>query len=123
MAEDSYSKPRSQGINQLLGQIYVLEALDREIKRTNARLTKRNTELHDSLLEMRGMYILLQKRKLILMKENSRLYRMIRLSRLQMKDSNPNSQAHLALENLAEATISLQCPEAACDVADIPNPM
>ena len=84
--------------------MHELEVLEREIKRTNARLTKRNTELHDSLLEMRGMYILLQKRNLRLMKDNARLYRMIRLLRLQMKNSNsnPSSQDHFALETLAE---------------------
>ena len=83
MAEASSSKPRSQRINQLLGQVYELEVLEREIKRTNARLTKKNTELHNSLLEMIVMYILWQKRNLRLMKDNSRLYRMIRLLRLQ----------------------------------------
>ena len=72
---------------------------------------------------MRGMYILLQKINLRLMKDNTRHYRMIRLSRLQTKNSNPNSQAHLALETLAEAAISLQDPEATHDGATIPNPM
>ena len=82
MTGASSRKPRSQRINQLLVKLYELEVLEREIKITNARLTKRNTELHDSLLEMRGMYILLQKRNLRLMKDKSRFYRMIRLSRL-----------------------------------------
>ena len=58
MAKASSRKPRSLRINQLLGKIYELEVLERETKRTNARLTKKNTELHNSLLEMRGMYIL-----------------------------------------------------------------
>ena len=53
------------------------------------------------------------------MKDNSKLYRMIRSSRLQKKDSSP--RMHLALETLAEATISLQNPEVAHDIADIPN--
>ena len=48
---------------------------------------------------------------------------MIRLSRLQKKNSNPSSQAHLALETLAEAAISLQNLEVAHDVANIPNLM
>ena len=72
---------------------------------------------------MRGMYILLQKRNPRLMKENAKLYRMIRLSRLQTKNSNPKAQAHLALETLAEEAISLQGSEVSCDVATIPNPM
>ena len=72
---------------------------------------------------MTGMYTIPQKRNLRLMKDNARLYRKIRLSRLQTKNSNPKSQAHLVLETLAEAAISLQDLEAACDVAAIPNPM
>ena len=46
---------------------------------------------------------------------------MIRRSRLQKKDSNPRT--HLALEILVEATISLQNPEVAHDIVDIPNIM
>ena len=88
-----------------------LEVLDREIERNNAILTKKNTELHHSLIEMRGMYVLLKRRNMRLMKDNSRLYRMIRLLRLQKKDSNPKT--HPALETLVEEAISLQDPEAA----------
>ena len=55
------------------------------------------------------------------MKDKYKLYRMIRRSRLQTKDSNPIT--HLALETLVEAAISLQNPEVAHDIADIPNLM
>ena len=123
MEETSSSKPRSQRINQLLGQIHELEVLERDIKRTNAILTKKNTQLHNSLLEMKGMYFLLQKRNLRFMRDNTRLYRMIRLMRLQKKDSNPSPQAHLALETLAEETTSLQDPMAAHEVVVFPKPM
>ena len=77
MAEASSSKPRSQRINQLLGKVHELDFLEREIKRINARLTKINTKLHDSLLEMREMYILQQKWNLRLMKDTSRLYMIV----------------------------------------------
>ena len=70
---------------------------------------------------MRGMYVLLKRRNLRLMKDNSRLYRMIRMLRLQKNDPNPKT--HLALETLAEAAISLQDPEVAHDVVDFPNIM
>ena len=100
-----------------------MEILDREIKGNNAILTKKNTELHNSLLEMRGMYVLLKRRNLRLMKDNSRLYRMVRLSRLENKNSNPISQAHFTLENLAEEPISVQDPEVAHNIIDIPNLM
>ena len=48
---------------------------------------------------------------------------MIRLSRLQKKKSIPSSQAHFALETLAEAAASFQDPEATHDVAALSNPM
>ena len=65
-AETSTSKPRSQRVNKLLEEIDELEVLDREIKR--------NKELHNYFLEMRGMYILLKRRNLRYMKDNTRLY-------------------------------------------------
>ena len=86
IAETSSSIPRSQRINQLLGQIHEMEILDREVKRNNAILTKNNAKLHNSLLEMRGMYVLLKRKNLILMRDNNIFYRMIRLMRLQKKN-------------------------------------
>ena len=59
-----------------------MEILDREVKRNNAVLTKNNAKLHNSLLEMRGMYVLLKRRNLRLMRDNKKIYRMIRLMRL-----------------------------------------
>ena len=64
LAETSSSKPRSHKVNQLLEQIHELEVLDREMKRNNAMLTKRNKELHNSVLEMRGVYVLLKRRNM-----------------------------------------------------------
>ena len=82
MAETSSRKPRFQRVNQLLEQIHELEVLDREIKRNNEILTKRNKELQNSVLEMKGMYIMLKRRNLRYMQENNRIYRMIMLMRL-----------------------------------------
>ena len=50
---------------------------------------------------------------------------MIRLLRLQMNNSNsnPSSQAHFALETLAEAAASFQDPEVAHDATALSNPM
>ena len=58
------------------------------------------------------------------MKDNTRLYRMIKLLRLQVKNSNsnPSSHTHFALETLAEAATIFQDPEAAQDVVVFPNP-
>ena len=102
-----------------------MEFIEREIKRTNAVLTKKNTQLNNSLLEMKGRYFLLQKRNLRFMKDNTRLYRLIRILRLQMNNSisNSRSQAHFALETLAEATTSFQHFEVAHDATALSNPM
>ena len=67
----------------MLRQVHELKVLEREIKRNNDILTKRNKQLQNSVLEMRGMYVLLKRRNIRYMKENTRLYRMIKLLRLQ----------------------------------------
>ena len=72
---------------------------------------------------MKGMYFLLQKKNPRFTKDNTRIYRMIRLLRLQMKNSNLNPQTHFARETLAEAAASFQDPEAAHDVVALSNPM
>ena len=54
------------------------------------------------------------------MKDNSRLYRMIRISRLHNKYSSPRT--HLSLETLAEVAISIFGPKIACETAANPNP-
>ena len=60
--------------------------------------------------------------KLRLMKENTRLNRKIRLSKLKTRNSSPRSQAHQKLETLAEVAMSLYVQEETCDAASIPNP-
>ena len=57
------------------------------------------------------------------MKENTRIYRKIKLSKLQTRNLGPQSQAYHKLETLAEVEMSLCDPEVACDVASIPNPI
>ena len=93
--------------------------MDREIKRNNDILTKRNKQLHNSVLEMRGVYVLLKRRNIRLTKDNTKIYRMIILMRLQNKNANPSPQTQLALETLAEAVTSFQDPEVAHDVSNI----
>ena len=117
----SSRNPKAQKVSQLLSQVYELEVLEREIKRNNAMLTKRNKKLHNSFLEMSGMYILLKRRNLRYMKENTRLYKMIRLLRLQVKNSRQNPSTHFSLEALAEVVVSLQNTESIQDATDPPN--
>ena len=98
-----------------------MEILEREINKNNAILTKRNKQLHNSYLEMRQRYIFLKILNKIYLKENTRMYRMIRIEKLQMKDVKPNSSTHLTLETLAEVAVSLQPLESSQVVANLPN--
>ena len=98
-----------------------MEILEREIKKNNAILTKRNKQLHNSFLEMRGRYILLKRRNLRYMKDKNMLYRIIRLQRLQIKESKQNPSTHLTLETLVEAAVSLQPPESSQGPVNLPN--
>ena len=75
----SSSKTTTQRINQLLRQVYEMEILEREIKKNNVALTSRNKLLHNSYLEQRERYILLKRLNTRYVKDNTRLYRMIRL--------------------------------------------
>ena len=122
MAEASSSKPRSHKINQLLRQVYELEVLGREIKRTNERLTRRNAELYESLQEIKRKYTKLEESNIGLKKEKVRLCRKIKLSKLQTRNSSPQHQSHQKLETLAEVVMSLFGPKAACDTAANRNP-
>ena len=70
---------------------------------------------------MRERYIFLKRLNKIYMKDNTRLYRMIKLQRLHMKDAKPNPSTHLTLETLAAAVISLQHPESGQVAAHLPN--
>ena len=63
----------------MLRQVYEMEILEREIKRNNATLTRRNKLLHNSYLEMRERYIFLKRLNKRHLKDNIRLYRMIRI--------------------------------------------
>ena len=74
-------------------------------------MTKRNKQLHNYFLEMRERYIFLKRLNKRYLKDNTRLYRIIRIQRLQMKDAKPNPSTCLTLETLAEAAVSLQHPE------------
>ena len=56
-----------------------MEFLVTEVKRNNAKLTSRNKLLHKSYLEQRERYIFLKRLNKRYLKDNTRLYRIIRL--------------------------------------------
>ena len=58
-----------------------------------------------------------------LLKENTKLYKKLQLSKLQIKNSSPQSQAHHKLETLIEVAMSICYPKASCDAATLPNPI
>ena len=104
----SSSNPKTQRINQLLRQVHEKEILEREINTNNATLASRNKLLHKSYLELRERYAFLKRLNKRYLKDNKRLYRMIRIQRLQMKEAKPNPSTHLTFETLTEAAVSLQ---------------
>ena len=55
------------------------------------------------------------------LKDNTRLLRMVRLQRMQLKEVKANPSSHLALSTLAEAAISFQPPKISQGPANIPN--
>ena len=104
----SSRNPKTQNINQLLRQVYEMAVLVREVKRNNATLASRNKILHKSYLEQRERYIFLKRLNTRYLKDNARLYRMIRIQRLQLKEAKENPSSHLMLETQAQDAVSLR---------------
>ena len=98
-----------------------MEVLVREVNANNATLTNRNKLLHKSYLEQRERYIFLKRLNTRYLKNNTRLYRMISLQKLQMKEAKLNPSSHLTLETLAEAAVSLQPPETSQAIVNPPS--
>ena len=98
-----------------------MEVLVREVKRNNATLTSRNKLLHKSYLEQRERYIFLKRLNTRYLKDNTRLYRMISLQKLQMNEAKLNHSNHFTLETLAEAAVILQPLESIQATVNPPN--
>ena len=56
-----------------------MEVLERELKRNNETLTRRNKLLHKSYLEQRERYIFLKRLNKISPRDSTRLYRIVRI--------------------------------------------
>ena len=98
-----------------------MEILEREIKKNSTALTSRNKMLCKSYLEQRERYIFLKRLNTRYLKDNTRLYRMIRIQRMQLKEAKENPSSHPALETIAEAAVSLQPPETNQAVVNPPS--
>ena len=98
-----------------------MEVLERELKRNNETLTRRSKLLHKSYLEQRERYIFLKRLNKIYLKDSTRLYRVVRIQRLQLKEAKANPSSHLMLSTLAKAAISLQPLEASQGIVNTPS--
>ena len=98
-----------------------MEVLERELKRNNETLTKRNKLLQKSYLEQRERYIFFKTLNTRYSKDNTRLLRMVRFQRMLLKEAKANPSNHLALSTLAEVAISLQPPKASQGVGNAPK--
>ena len=80
-----------------------------------------NVELYDNYQNLLEKYNKVTERNKMLMRNNTKLYRNIRLLRLQTKTSISQPKEHVDLKTLAEATINL-AKDSEASVKDIVIP-
>jgi hypothetical protein len=123
LAKASSSKPKAskaQKINKLLKQIYEMEVLERVIKKENTDLTERNAELFNMNQSLKEKHDKIKDRNRVLIRENMKLYRQLRLLRLKLKDSQPPTQDQTGLETLAElATTMVDIPQSSTQQVEV----
>jgi hypothetical protein len=115
VAKASSSKPkaaRSRKINKLLQQVYEMEVLERVIKKDNTDLTERNAELFKINQTLKEKHDKIKDRNRVLIRENMKLYRQLRILRLKLKEFQSPAQEKTGLETLANlATTMVDTPE------------
>jgi hypothetical protein len=125
LAKASSSKPKAsktQKINKLLKQIYEMEVLERVIKKENTELTERNAELYNMNQSLKEKHDKIKDRNRVLIRENMKLYRQLRLLRLKLKESQPPTQDQTGLETLAElATTMVDIPQSSTQQIKAPR--
>ena len=90
VAKASSSKPkaaRSRKINKLLQQVYEMEVLERVIKKYISNLTERNAELFKINQTLKEKHDKIKDKNRVLIRENMKLYRQLRIPRLKLKES------------------------------------
>ena len=95
---------RFQNINQLLRRVYDLDIFEKQIKKRNVDI---NVELYDKCQDVMEKHDKTLDRNKMLMKENTKLYRQLRLLKLKMKDAQASTPKHPGLETLAELVTTL----------------
>jgi hypothetical protein len=123
VAEPSSSKPkkaRSRKINKLLQQVYEMEVLERVIKKANADLTDRNAELFKTNQTLKEKHDRIKDRNRVLIRENMKLYRQLRILRLKLKEFQSPAHEQTGLETLANlATTMVDTPEPSTQPAEV----
>jgi hypothetical protein len=111
LVEASASRPRparSQKKNQLLKKVYELEVSEKQIKKKNAELVDKNVELYHISQDVMDKYDKTLDKNKLLMKENTKLNRQLRLLRRKVKETQTPTLKHSGLETLAELATSLE---------------
>jgi hypothetical protein len=111
LAKAYASKPRlarSQKKNQLLKKVYELEVSKKQIKKKNAELDDKNVELYHISQEVMEKHDKTLDRNKLLIKENTKLNRQLKLLRLKMKETQTPTLKRSGLETLAELATSLE---------------
>jgi hypothetical protein len=111
----SSSKPkiaRSRKINKLLQQVYEMEVLERVIKKSITDLTDRNAELFKMNQTLKEKHDKIKYRNMVLIRENMKLYRQLRILRLKLKQFQSPAEEQTRLETLANLAMTMmETPE------------
>jgi hypothetical protein len=123
LAKSSSSKPkasRARKINKLLQQVYEMEVLERVIKKDNIDLTKINVELFKIIQTLKENHDKIKDKNRVLIRENMKLYKQLRILRLKLKDSQSPTQEKSGLETLANlATTMVDTPKPSTQPVEI----
>jgi uncharacterized coiled-coil protein SlyX len=89
-----------------------MEVLERVIKKANTDLTERNAKLFKINKTLKEKHDKIKDRNGVLIRENMKLYRQLRILRLKLKESQSTAQEKTSLETLANlATTMVDTPE------------
>jgi hypothetical protein len=78
-----------------------MEVLERVIKKANADLTDRNAELFKTNQTLKEKHDRIKDRNRVLIRENMKLYRQLRILRLKLKEFQSPAHEQTGLETLA----------------------
>jgi hypothetical protein len=98
---------RTQKVRKILQQIYKMEVLIRVIKKSNTDLTERNAEIFKINQTLKEKHDKIKDRNRVLIRENMKLYRQLRILRLKLKEFQSPGQEKTGLETLANLATTM----------------